>query len=149
MEIQEWASVVSAVVAVLSAVAATVERGKAAKSAKQALDAQKETAKANAKLARFQEISNARETNRLLLSFNEYKDKILVFNPFPHEVRNLELDSYEIANSPVTIRVIEPQSEKEVFLKPDKVLQSRLWHGSVKLSWKGTNGENYRQSWDF
>ena len=78
---------------------ARIERIKADASAKKALSAQEEIAVANNKLARLQEITNAREANQLLVRIDEADENLIIFNPFGYEVRNLRVDYFELITS--------------------------------------------------
>lgn len=147
MNIEEWASIVSAVIAVVSAVSARVERMKADASAKKALAAQEKIAAANSKLARFQEITTAKEANQLLIRIDDEDENLIIFNPFGHEVRNLRVEYFEVANSPVTVEHLEPHHESKLTLRPNPKAIPRSWGGEARLSWYGENKEILRQTW--
>lgn len=147
MNIQEWTSIISAIIAAASAVSARIERIKADASAKKALSAQEEIAVANNKLARLQEITNAREANQLLVRIDEADENLIIFNPFGYEVRNLRVDYFEVANSPVTVSYLEPHHEAKLTLKPNTMALSRSVGGNARLKWDGENGKRLSQTW--
>lgn len=126
---------------------ARVERVNADASAKKALSAQEEIAVANNKLARLQEITNARETNQLLVEIDEADENLIIFNPFGYVVRKLRVDYFEVANSPVTVSYLEPHCEVRLTLRANKKMFPRSAGGEARLSWAGEDGNPRKQTW--
>lgn len=126
---------------------ARVERVNADAAARRALAAQEDIAVANSKLARLQEITNARETNQLLVRIDEADENLIIFNPFGYVVRNLRVDYFEVANSPVTVSRLEPHCEARLTLRANTKMFPRSAGGEARLSWAGEDEIPREQTW--
>ena len=150
MELQDWASVISAGVAVASAFFAHVEQKKAAKSAKIAAEAQVELAATNKEMARLQAIANSREVNQLIVEMDPRRAKLTVFNPFHFTISKLQVEGSEVANHKIWLENIAPQSTSEILLAVDRdgrVPYTRF--GRVYFNWETPEGKKRSQSFEF